>query len=437
MEVVKRIGPILPYVCTTYLMGNGEPLLNKDFIEILKIMKENLLPVSFNTNGTLLSEDYAREFIRLGVDIIAFSIDGATQETFESIRRGAKYEQVIANIRRLNELKGSLKKPKLVFANVVTASNVHEAAGLIELAHSVGVKEVFFETLYHNFNNPEYEEMYKELNLSNVPDQKIKDYFEEAGKVAESLEVYMSAKFLDSKTDSSENIGDGKDSEDGDNIIGNQDTPFCAEPWTTTFITWDGDVKTCCRSGKVFGNVLKENILKIWNNEEYRAYRKSIINKTTPAECKTCRANHTETNVIPWVEAQFLNGVIENKDTDTVNLDGIIRDAELQNNRPAFKVVDNALIKVLLYIPADRDFINECYIKILGRKPDGDGLSAYLARLNKGRSRTSIISSLAHSFEAISKGVVYKSPDNLSFKDKIRYISKMFYDRFTRPLKIF
>ena len=226
------------------------------------------------------------------------------------------------------------------------------------------------------------------------------------------------------------------------------DTPSCSEPWTTIFLTQNGDVKTCCNSERIFGNVTKESIQKLWNNEKYKAYREAIINKKVPAECEKCVEDHRETNMIPIIEAQFSDEVISAGDTCINDLKVAIRDKDAQinsleavikklegeclfphnigengKNSPS-RIVDDALMEILLDIPTDEGFMNECYIKILSREPDPNGLHAHLAKLKKGKNRISVINSLAHSPEALSKGVVYKSSHNLSFTEKAKVFLK-------------
>src|ERR1700730_14323176 len=76
----------------------GEPLLNKHVVDYVKWAKADGHQVGFYTNGTLLDQSLADRQLDAGLDYIVFSIDGATKETFESIRLGAKFEPTIKNI---------------------------------------------------------------------------------------------------------------------------------------------------------------------------------------------------------------------------------------------------------------------------------------------------------------------------------------------------
>ena len=84
------------------LTGFGEPLLNSHFTDMVRILKENDCTVSFTTNATVLTPERSRELIELGLDIIDISLDGGSPEVFETIRRGAKFDEVINNICQLS-----------------------------------------------------------------------------------------------------------------------------------------------------------------------------------------------------------------------------------------------------------------------------------------------------------------------------------------------
>jgi len=108
----------------------GEPLLDKNIFKKIKIAKERGIKfVSFICNGSLLTEKRAKRLIDSGIDAIIFSVDGAAKESFEKIRVGLNYEQVVGNIKRLAEMKRRLKskKPTISVDMVQTKFNEGEA----------------------------------------------------------------------------------------------------------------------------------------------------------------------------------------------------------------------------------------------------------------------------------------------------------------------
>jgi pyruvate-formate lyase-activating enzyme len=87
-------------------VGEGESLLHPSFLEMMGFAKaKGIRPLILVTNGTLLTPRVSRELLDIGMDEVRFSIDGATRETYEKIRRGASFEQVVDNACHLLELR--------------------------------------------------------------------------------------------------------------------------------------------------------------------------------------------------------------------------------------------------------------------------------------------------------------------------------------------
>jgi len=94
--IEQAAGFLFPPQIKLYL--GGEPLLHKDIIRMIKIAKRKNLPVNFNTNGALLTEELAEELIRSGLDSIGFSFDDMMPEEYEKIRKNANYHKTLSNI---------------------------------------------------------------------------------------------------------------------------------------------------------------------------------------------------------------------------------------------------------------------------------------------------------------------------------------------------
>ncbi len=114
-------------LCSIKLTYRGEPLLHPGLPEMIKYAKDKgILDVMFNTNGMLLTEKKARQLIEAGLDKIIFSIDGYTKETYEKIRRGAKFETAVKNIKRLQELKKEMNSSKpIVRVQMIDSPETH------------------------------------------------------------------------------------------------------------------------------------------------------------------------------------------------------------------------------------------------------------------------------------------------------------------------
>ncbi len=94
----------------------GEPLLHKElgrFITYAK--KKGIIDVFFNTNAVLLTEEKAKMLIDSGLDRITISFEGFEKTLYERNRVGAKFDEVVANVERLRNLreKACSTRPKI------------------------------------------------------------------------------------------------------------------------------------------------------------------------------------------------------------------------------------------------------------------------------------------------------------------------------------
>jgi radical SAM protein with 4Fe4S-binding SPASM domain len=84
-----------------HLYNVGESLLHPDFCKFIEFLgKLQKKPKIFLvTNGTLLSDSIMDCIIKSnGIDVIQFSVDGGTKETFEWLRHGAKWDDTLQKI---------------------------------------------------------------------------------------------------------------------------------------------------------------------------------------------------------------------------------------------------------------------------------------------------------------------------------------------------
>lgn len=63
---------------------------------------------------------------------------------------------------------------------------------------------------------------------------------------------------------------------------------FCVAPWLSLNINQNGDIRPCCISNDYFGNVLKDSIEEVWNNDKIKEFRKSMIEQNPIDSCRTC-----------------------------------------------------------------------------------------------------------------------------------------------------
>src|SRR5438270_7731716 len=95
-RIANELFPRANYVCLSILT---EPFMTGDFPERLAALRTYGVPFSdVITNGTLMSEESIAMILDSGLTRLIVSIDGGTKNVFESVRVGANFERVIANV---------------------------------------------------------------------------------------------------------------------------------------------------------------------------------------------------------------------------------------------------------------------------------------------------------------------------------------------------
>jgi radical SAM protein with 4Fe4S-binding SPASM domain len=128
------------------LIGLGEPLLNPNIGAMVRYAKRKGLEVTIVSNFSLVKPQILEELVEAQLDYLGVSMDAASSELFEKIRIGAKFEDVVNNVRHLVRLKQKTNssKPIIIFRTTISEYNNEEIPAITELAKSLNVNYVIF-----------------------------------------------------------------------------------------------------------------------------------------------------------------------------------------------------------------------------------------------------------------------------------------------------
>src|SRR5437016_9228252 len=87
------------------LIGLGEPFMDAKIFERIEYCERHQISTLLSTNGTFLDEKMAERLLRAPLEHITLSFDGATKESFEFYRKGARFEKVRDNFVRFARMK--------------------------------------------------------------------------------------------------------------------------------------------------------------------------------------------------------------------------------------------------------------------------------------------------------------------------------------------
>lgn len=263
-KVYDEVKP--PYLNLT---GIGEPLLNPNLFDIIRYAKKEGSIVKLDTNATLLNNRRIVSLLLSSPDIVSVSIDGSNKETYEKIRTGAKYEEVIKNLKNLINRRNKMDSRTKVHVNfVMQKGNVEEIAEFILFIDSLGVDSINGDialSLGSN-TNEQNREIKKEVL---VETKQMLDSLQ----ISSSLNIEHITEFLDEKL-----AGKKKSNK------------HCFYPWYYPSVTWEGDMVPCCYvcdNEVVFGNVIKNSFKEVWNEEKIKSFRKMLA-KGRKGICEDC-----------------------------------------------------------------------------------------------------------------------------------------------------
>lgn len=249
-KVIDEVHETLVYL-TFYFQG--EPFLHPRFLSLAGHAASKGIYTSTSTNAHFLTDAVARETVISGLDRLIISIDGTSQDTYESYRIGGSLEKVIEGTRRLLHWRKVLKSrtPNVVFQFLVVKPNEHQVPEVRKLALELGVDDVLLKTAqiydYHNGSDL-------------IPSQDKYSRYRANG--------------------------------DGTYSIKNDFDNHCWKMWHSCVMTWDGNIVPCCfdkDASHGMGSLQTNTLKEIWQSDRYRSFRASLLRSRSEIEiCRNC-----------------------------------------------------------------------------------------------------------------------------------------------------
>jgi radical SAM protein with 4Fe4S-binding SPASM domain len=249
-QVIEELKDTLLYL-TFYFQG--EPYLHPKFMDLVHYASKRNIYTATSTNAHYLDEGNAKKTIESGLDRLIISIDGTTQETYQAYRVGGKLDKVIEGTKNIIRLKRELhsKTPHVIFQFLVVRHNEHQIAEIQHLGKELGVDEVKLKTA----------QVYE---------------YQNGNPLIPSIAKY--ARY--------------QKEENGKYSIKNSLENSCWRMWQSCVITWDGAVVPCCFDKDAhyqLGQMRETDFKTIWRSEQYRNFRKSLLQARSEIEmCKNC-----------------------------------------------------------------------------------------------------------------------------------------------------
>ncbi|MBI4322981.1 MAG: SPASM domain-containing protein [Candidatus Omnitrophica bacterium] len=226
---------------------NNEPLGTRNLHDYIRYASQaGVLDVIILTNATMLTETRAQELLNAGLTKLYFSLDAIREDTYNHVRPGGNFQQVMGNINRFLEMKKAQGKQ----LPITRVSFVKSKLNHKELDEFVAYwKDRVDFICIQSFVNPA-------ASYSNY--------------------AQLEQQFRIPDTDLLQ-VGD------------------CPQPYQRVSINNDGSVHPCCSFDGLslhIGNVFDQRLHAIWNSEEMKRLRLAVNDpdgSKQPLACQRCR----------------------------------------------------------------------------------------------------------------------------------------------------
>jgi MoaA/NifB/PqqE/SkfB family radical SAM enzyme len=244
------------------IQGDGEPLLDNRFLEMVQYARNKGLKVIFFTNAILLDENKARKIIELEIDEIYCSLPAGTAKTYTLINSKQSQEtfhKISQNLKNLILLRRQLKKskPALQMTHVIHDLNHHELEEMARLDARIGADKARFYLA----------RLDKNIKFLKIKPAHIKVIEASLKKVA----VYLKQEHIDLQ----DNIWFQLKNYNSKTAHWSKDKFLksgCPVGWFFCLILARGELSMCCHM-RLVGSLGEKSFRQVWNSVAYDKFR--------------------------------------------------------------------------------------------------------------------------------------------------------------------
>jgi len=255
------------------LWNYGEPLMHKNILQIVDLIKNDFSDCSISTNGTVMNNILAKAIVNSGITEIIFAIDGISLESYGKYRVGGSFNTVLNNLQIISEQK---KK--------------HESD------IKITVQYIIFK---HNFDDiPKLGDFFYPMGVDNIKTKSAMLMLE--GTRSELIDMAKDYLYLDYS-------GERYEITDDEFVIKGQSLDKCPAIMNSFIITTDETILPCCWDYKG-----EYPILDIFH---WKQFKDKINSKSPPQMCNKCPILYQQTTSWNWDKVPDVDYMI-NKDID-------------------------------------------------------------------------------------------------------------------------
>ena len=243
----------------------GEPLLHPRIVEFVERAKRDGHHVGLITNGTRLTRNLVVRLIEAGLDVLTMSVDGFREETYESVRVGARHHVVFENLGGLIDENAKRGHPLRIEINYVVSQKTA----------------------------PEQEEFFRQFSplVARINFNPIADFGGQFVPPDELIPEGGDPRFILRRSEGAPRVP-------------------CIHLWREMFVSAEGRLMLCCNDIKLesaLPSVMDRPLREIWH-QEMEQYRRNHVSGTFELEpCRSCRVNSVSVRMSVEQKQQVLN----------------------------------------------------------------------------------------------------------------------------------
>jgi len=263
-QLIRKI--IRESQCRHFTFTGGEPLLRADLLELISFTKTQGVEVTIISNGTLITEQVAADYIKQGVSLFELPLLSADRNIHNYLSQSDSFDKVteaMANIKLHDGL--------VVAVFVGTKKNIDGLGEMIELARALGVDGI----------------MFNRFNVGGAGCQHIDELLPTPGQVHRALAVVEKAMeryqigiscsiaiqpcVVDTSVFKKIHFG------------------YCAAGTKRAYYTVDpmGNLRMCNHTPSILGNLFARSFRNLTQRSGIKSFMKAV-----PEFCRGCRLEH-------------------------------------------------------------------------------------------------------------------------------------------------
>jgi MoaA/NifB/PqqE/SkfB family radical SAM enzyme len=280
---------------TIYMTG-GEAFLRKDIFELIDYAARPGIITTVNTNGSFITDRFAKRIVSSKLSCINFSFDGATPKTHNAIRGDQVFEKAVKAIEYINYYKKILHRDNassvknglnVVMTSVITKSNLDELPQLINLAESLHCCDICLQPLVDNGNLLETLSFRNEFWIQEEDLPRLQKAFCELEQIKEHRRLSMTVNFMPEKT--------------MQHFKRQRVVNSCFAGFTRIFVNSRGDLSFVCFPS--FGNTKTVSLRQAWFSEKAFATRGKL--KSCTVNCTQFCSERSQSDAIQEIHQRF------------------------------------------------------------------------------------------------------------------------------------